>query len=508
MNSRILANLLRNMPKPTSGTTIPLRGFTTYSVVPVSDKAAGGYVSAFNKPTFPRGPYPGFNASLTTPQLQSSENSSPHTTLTQEYYRIAVPLGYSIKMEDPEGVKPDMAEQHANQHQETSATVKGPAILDVSVSKDSQFSLSSLPPGLFVKQYDTIPEELPGMQVDQQEKKPEFLERILSKNSLKMGAGAYGSEIGDFAKELAKFVIEQHRLAREAGKTDNTNPDERTQTFDNVKTFRTLSIDKENNDMAQYIMHFGTVPPGAKKYYDNAMHIHPGKRIEEHLTGSGTSGVIFSWEKIKDADGIRDLENIEMDDPCNPGKTLYIYVLQPNSSEALILPQGTPHKFKACLSPEVYKFCNEALPTLLQQKLVKKGSLEPTHDVVNLIQEKPELMDLPELQNIIQQHGGKDIIQQRIEGAGFYVVNTLHPEERQEIAAEGVKDGVRSAETGSSITAQTVPYEPSYRISEATMQEILSIPPEKKITPEEKKAFQNAVLSDYNKSEKQEGRSL
>ncbi|MEM7617383.1 MAG: hypothetical protein AAF195_03265 [Pseudomonadota bacterium] len=126
---------------------------------------------------------------------------------------------------------------------------------------------------------------------------------------------------------------------------------------------------------------------GNEKIYDNSMHLHPGKRIEEHMTGSGTYGVIFSWNPIHNATGKEMKDMITIPDPTVNSKKLYIHIIPPNSNEALYLPQRTPHKFKVALHQDLWKLSTDKkLLKLMGQKISLKSKFKKSHSIIDYLQ--------------------------------------------------------------------------------------------------------------------------
>lgn len=475
------------------------RSITTVSSFPLQEHATNQYIKALEGSSPPpRGPFPGFHAKMTDHPHPSV--LTPAHTPKQQNLKTILPQHTTMTIEDDQGIfSPPLGGKPSDMQHDVSTSITGPACVDISINPNtpsSRISFSGTGKA-FTRLYESEPEA--PIKIGASHKK--WDNKKLGSHRIKMGVEAIGDpKIGPHVADLAATVSENYKRFAVDANDVGAHPDSPVQDFDACRTFRNLSLTKDNTT-AHYLMYYGFARH--PNDYDNPMHEHPKKRVEQHLLGSGTFGVVMSLNPIEQANG-HPLSNIKVNDPYRPNTTLYIHIIPPNSLDSLYLPQCTPHKFKPSLHPTLYRFCCDIEPILIHKGYIDKDVFEPSYRITEILKDNPEILEtIPELQDTFLKYGGEEHIRYLAEGAGLYMINTLHTEEREEIEIEGIVEGVRSSEAGSSIIGQTGFLEPPHTyITEKTMQELIGpFFDRNTLSEKEKNVFETHMREDFHRTQ-------
>lgn len=388
----------------------------------------------------------------------------------QETHKIILRESDKLTIKDKEGVYENKSTNPPTEEK----TISGPAVAKVTVKEGSNYSLSAngvissiLYRSSFTKQ--------PPILVDQQETlTQEKLEEMSSEHPIWMGCDFTGDErLGEMTRAYAALIDQKYRQAEQEGRKIGS-PDADEQNFgETVRTYRNLKSSEHNNP-THYLMSFGLTWRSIRDYanfpYDNFFHIHPRSRVERHLTDGANYEAIMGTKPIQNADADVDqnpMACLKVFDPVF-SNDFYVHFVAPNSCHSLYLPARTPHKFKVCLDPEVYDFCNEAAPILMAKGLIPNDVVEQSHAAAHFFKTNGKIND-NSLDKIFAKYGGTEAIMKKVSQTCGSIMETLHEYEPQEIGQEAEKEGVRSTyET--SIAQQTVALEPERTMSEAAMQ--------------------------------------
>lgn len=480
------------------------------------------YASALTHlPPTVQGPFPGFNATVQVITLPASGQFTLQSSLPS-------PLQWNIKLTIPTNQKVHIAHDaglHYDQIHNRPATIDhlpathatGPSRTEISVTLRHSKTLPTIEtenPNLPVlaRVSASTPESPLGFKLNDANIQQHLTDHpdLMSRPIRIMHR--VSSDAGAMAVALSQFILGRHRTVRDEGQPIGNRPEDREHLFAPAQTFRNLTIQPPVNVAANYWMLFDLQQQPRLDHVDNAMHIHPSKRIEEHQTGPGTMAFIFSWNPIFDETGVSELPHaVSMPDPCMPGKQWHIYMLPENSSMTLCLPQMTPHKFKVAMTPMVFEFCKEykwlmilkgcASDAAEKEDPMSKDiwvlSLILDNNIANTQKLDPKIVVLAH--TIAKRYSRTPTeLWTSFMRAGAYLIDTLHPEETDEIMEEGI-DQNRNLDQGGSISAQTYFLEPAYYISQRTMIHLSHYFESEKSDPKHLTQFIAGVKKDHEK---------
>lgn len=454
------------------------------------------YASALTHlPQTVQGPFPGFNATVQVIPLPTSGPlilESPLPSPLQWNIKLTIPMNQAVHIAHEAGIHYDQVLDKVATIDHLPAThATGPSRTEISVTLREAKTLPTIATEnlnlpVIARILASAPESPLGFKLNDAD-----IEQHLQKNAPLLSRPIrimhlVSQDVGAMAVSLSQFIVDRHESVQKEGRLIGNRPEDREHLFAPAQTFRNLTIQPSVNVAANYWMLFDLQQQPRLEHIDNAMHVHPSKRIEEHQTGPGTIAFIFSWNPICDETGISELpHSVSLPDPCVAGKQWHIYMLPENSSMTLCLPQMTPHKFKVALTPMVFEFCKEYQWLMLLQghasdarekedplsKFIWVLSQIMNNNIDNIGLLNPKIVELAE--SVAQRHSrSAEDLWKAFMRAGAYIIDSLHPEETDEIMLEGI-DQHRNLDQGGSISAQTYFLEPAYYISQRTMNQLV-----------------------------------